>query len=171
MIQLSCAEHSTSYINVARLMARYANYLDKRDLSAWASLFSDEASYSVASSENVNAGWPLLLLDDDSKSKIDDRVRFVREFWEGHYNDYLSRHVMSTPLIIDTEGHRVRFEQNFSLYMTETDAASDKSGMSSLLGVGHYAGEVSAVEGHLKLTSLCAYLDTCVLTSALVYPV
>lgn len=171
MIEQCTAQLSAAYINVMQLMGLYAKYLDNKDLSGWAGLFTEHASYSVASSENVSAGLPLLLINDDSKSKIEDRVRYVCEFWDGHYNDYLPRHVISAPLLVDMQSDRIEFEQNFSLYMTETDAGSDKSGMTSLLCVGHYRGEVGVTGERLQLSSLNAYLDTCVLTSALVYPV
>ena len=60
--------------HAADLMARYAAALDEGELEAWAEMFVDGASYTVASAENVRERWPLLLINDDGPGRIRDRV-------------------------------------------------------------------------------------------------
>lgn len=158
-------------IRISTLMGNYARCLDNRNLSAWAKLFMPQAKYFVASVENVNAGFPLLLINDDTKSKIEDRVRYVEQFWEGSYNDYLPRHVLSMPLLLDVQDERLEFEQSFALYMTENDAGSEQMGASAVLCVGSYRGMAGFHSGQLKINELGAYLDTGSLERSLVYPV
>jgi 3-phenylpropionate/cinnamic acid dioxygenase small subunit len=157
--------------SIACLMARYAAALDRRELEAWAEFFAPESSYAVASSENVEQGWPLLLINDDTRSKIGDRVRYVREFWAGSFTDYLSRHVLSTPVVLDAGAEGIRFEQSFALYMTEPDLGSDGAGESKLLCVGRYLGEVTGATDKARFSRMKVVLDTFALTRSLVYPV
>jgi 3-phenylpropionate/cinnamic acid dioxygenase small subunit len=157
--------------DVTRLMATYAAALDRRELETWADFFAAEAKYSVASSENMEAGWPLLLISDGSKSRIQDRVRYVREFWNGSFNDYLTRHVLSTPVILEAGDSGAVFEQSFALYVTETDLSGERGGQSSLLCVGRYVGHAGMEGDELKLSKLEAILDTFTMTRSLVYPV
>ncbi|MDO8279993.1 MAG: aromatic-ring-hydroxylating dioxygenase subunit beta, partial [Burkholderiaceae bacterium] len=85
------------------LMTRYAIALDAGELETWADMFAQTASYTVASAENVREHWPLLLINDASRSRIDDRVRYVREFWAGSFNDYTTRHILSLPRVLAAE--------------------------------------------------------------------
>jgi len=155
---------------IARLMARYAGSLDRKELEAWAAFFTDDARYSVASSENAEAGFPLRLINDGSKSRIEDRVRYVRKFWEGNFNDYAPRHILSAPVLLDVEVSMARFEQPFALYATEPDVSSNAGGLSSLVCVGRYLGRVRNLGGELKLVELEAVLDTFAIARSLVYP-
>ena len=156
--------------DISQLMAQYASNLDRRELEAWAQLFTVDAYYSVSSSENFMAGLPLRLIDDGSKSKIDDRVRYVREFWAGSYNDYASRHILSAPLVGELDQNGARFEQSFALYATEPDVSSNAGGQSILLCVGRYVGHARVQGESLKLAGLEAILDTFALARSLVYP-
>jgi 3-phenylpropionate/cinnamic acid dioxygenase small subunit len=156
---------------VTNLMARYSASLDRRELETWAEFFAPTSSYAIASSENFDEGLPLLLINDDTRSRIGDRVRYVREFWAGSFTDYASRHVLSTPVLLETSGSGVKFEQSFALYMTEPDMGSDGAGQSKLLCVGRYLGETTGPAEKPQLASLQVVLDTIALTRSLVYPV
>ncbi len=155
----------------ANLMGLYAAALDRRDLNAWVEFFAEEASYAVASSENETAGWPLLFIDDGSRSKIEDRVRFIRDVWEGSFNDYLQRHVLSLPLLTKAQAGRMDIEQSFALYTTDLDLSGESAGRSTLLCVGRYQAEIVGGPHEPKLSKLKAILDTCTLTQSLVYPI
>jgi len=171
MNELALDNKIAAVYQVSELMAHYAKRLDACDLTGWAELFAPDARYFVASMENVKAGNSLLLMNDDTKSKIEDRVRFVEQFWEGSYNDYLSRHVLSLPLLLDVRDDCVDFEQSFALYMTENDVSSDQMGTSQVLCVGSYRGSVRVGAEQTMLIELGAYLDTSSLSRSLVYPV
>ncbi|MBN9425478.1 MAG: hypothetical protein J0H09_03125 [Burkholderiales bacterium] len=153
------------------LMVRYAATLDAGELETWAGMFSDTASYTVASAENVKEGWPLLLINDADRSRIGDRVRYVREFWAGNYNDYTTRHVLSLPRVLASDAAGIEFEQSFSLYLTETDLSGGQGGHSSLLCVGRYVCRTEGLDELCRISRLQAVLDTFTLTRSLVYPV
>lgn len=158
-------------LEIADLMARYAAALDRRDLAAWADFFADEASYTVASAENDSANLPLLHINDDSRSKIDDRIRFIKGIWEGSFNDYIQRHILSLPVVSRRPDGRATVELSFSVYATETDFSSAKGGRSALLCVGNYHIETVGRRGARKLSALKVVLDTSALAQSLVYPV
>lgn len=158
-------------LEVADLMARYAAALDRRDLAAWAGLFADEASYTVASAENEAANLPLLHINDDSRSKIDDRIRFIEGIWEGSFNDYIQRHILSLPVVSRRPDGRSAVELSFSVYATETDFGSARAGRSALLCVGNYHIETVGQKSARRLSALKVVLDTSALAQSLVYPV
>ena len=163
--------HDDALLDIAQFMSRYAEALDQRDLEAWRGFFGTEAGYTVASFENQASGLPLLFINDDSRSKIDDRVRLVRDFWQGSFNDYLQRHILSFPIILHTAGEILRLAQSFSVYATETDLGSENSGSSSLMCVGAYRATTLGRGTERRFSRLEVVLDTAALPRSLVYPI
>jgi len=170
---MSATRHAPSELSftAADLMARYAEALDARELEQWSAMFAETASYTVASAENAREGWPLLLINDAERARIDDRVRYVREFWAGNFNDYTTRHILSIPRVMLADENGVHFEQAFSLYATETDLSGQNGGQTSLLCVGRYSCRTEGWGEACRIRSLQAVLDTFALSRSLVYPV
>ncbi len=84
------AAHSVA---IDALHTAYLAALDKGDMTAWAATFAvDQASYFCISSENDRRGFPLSLMYDDCRGRIDDRVSFVTKVWAGTYEPYRTRH-------------------------------------------------------------------------------
>jgi len=164
-------DHSEKLGVATNFMSHYAAALDRRDLNAWVDFFAEEASYAVVSSENETAGWPVSLIDDGSRSKIEDRVRFIRDVWDGSYNDYLQRHILSTPLLTKAQSGSMDIEQSFAVYATDLDLSGESGGRSTLLCVGRYQAGITGSPNEPKLSKLKAILDTCTLTQSLVYPI
>ena len=158
-------------IELARFMSRYAAALDRGDLEGWASLFAAEASYRVGTLENESGGLPMQLIDDASKSKIEDRVLIVRKYWSGSFNEYVQRHILSLPVVIGAQEDAARMEQNFVVYVTDTNFGGSTGGRSSLLCVGRYLASFAGAGDRRRLREMHAVLDTSLITQSLVYPI
>lgn len=158
-------------VELSRFMSRYAAVLDRGDLEAWVSQFAPEASYRVGTIENQSSGLPMQLIDDASKSKIEDRVLIVRKYWSGGYNEYAQRHVLSLPVLNSADGDSVRMEQSFAVYVTDKNFGGSTGGRSSLLCVGRYLASFSGSGSGRRLSELHVMLDTSVMTQSLVYPI
>jgi 3-phenylpropionate/cinnamic acid dioxygenase small subunit len=111
------------------------------------------------------------LIDDASKSKIEDRILIVRKYWSGNFNEYVQRHILSLPVVAGVEGDAVRMEQNFAVYATDTNFGGSTGGRSSLLCVGRYLASFAGTGGGRRLITLHAILDTSLITQSLVYPI
>jgi anthranilate 1,2-dioxygenase small subunit len=126
-------------INAAHLGAidavqtAYRAALDKGDMAAWAAAFAtDEASYFCISAENDRRGFPLALMYDDCRGRIDDRVSFVTKVWAGTYEPYRTRHFIQ-PLGCEAAGtNRYRVTSGFMIMMTP------EGGATSILTSGEY---------------------------------
>jgi 3-phenylpropionate/cinnamic acid dioxygenase small subunit len=151
-----------SLLEVAQFMSLYAAALDRRDLEAWVAMFAPQASYQVESLENQSLGLPLKLIDDPTRSKLEDRVLYIRRYWSGCFNEYTQRHLLSLPVVSGNE-----MEQNFAVYVTDMNFGGSIGGRSSLLCVGRYLATFAGD----KLGRLQVILDTSVITQSLVYPV
>lgn len=130
MNQAANAAHSTA---INTLQAAYLSALDQGDMAGWAATFAqEEASYYCISAENDRRGFPLALMYDDCRGRIDDRVSFVTKVWAGTYEPYRTRHFIQ-PLGCEAAGtNRYRVTSGFMIMMTP------EGGATSILTSGEY---------------------------------
>src|SRR5437764_14991668 len=74
------------------LQMKYLAALDRHDLDAWLDCFAAEAGYACITRENHDAGLPVALMLDDTRTRLKDRVKFINEVWSGTFEDYATRH-------------------------------------------------------------------------------
>jgi len=158
----------TDALLAARLDAlhlRYARALDSGDMRAWADCFAREASYVCISRENVEQSLPVALMMDDTRARIEDRVKAVKEVWAGTFEEYLTRHFVQRMACAPAAGGRWSMESNFMI------AYTTPQGEARLLTAGAYLDEIVLEGDEARLSSRKAVLDTSVIPRYLVYPV
>ena len=144
---------------------RYVRALDSKNIVDWAACFATEAGYSCRSQENVSQGLPMALILDDTRARINDRVKFVAEVWAGTFEDYSTRHVVQTTLREQRTPELWVAESNFIVTYTTAD------GDSQLLATGVYEDEIVLESGRLVFKSRNAILDTTYPPRYVVYPI
>lgn len=72
------------------LQNRYIAALDGKNMQAWSDCFSTraDASYICRSAENEAMNYPIALMYDDCRARIEDRITFVDDIWRGTFQDY-----------------------------------------------------------------------------------
>jgi 3-phenylpropionate/cinnamic acid dioxygenase small subunit len=147
------------------LQMKYLGALDRRDFDAWLDCFAEEAAYVCISRENHEAGLPVAMMMDDTRARLRDRVRFIKEVWSGTYEDYATRHFVQR---IDSkllDKSYVSVTTNFMVSYTNRRGGSD------ILVTGVYDDTVDVKGGTPKFVSKRAILDTVTTPRYLVYPV
>jgi len=122
MSQAITAAHTSA---IDALHTAYVAALDQGDMAAWAATFAaDEASYFCISAENDRRGFPLALMYDDCRGRIDDRVSFVTKVWAGTYQPYRTRHFIQR-LSLDAAGsNQYHVTSGFMIMMTPEGGAT-----------------------------------------------
>lgn len=151
---------------VKTLIHAYARCLDQLRIADWEHFFDDEAYYEVNSRENIERGLPLAHVLDNSRDRIHDRIVYVNEIWEGHYNAYWPRHILGEPVEVGREGDLVHVETPLAVYITEAGSVSSR-----LLAVGQYQDVITLAGDEAKFRRKRVVLDTTVLPRYFVYPI
>lgn len=149
---------------IVRLVNEYVGVLDRKEVEGWAALFAREAGYYVIPRDNLERGLPLAIVYDDSRSRIEDRVDYIRKVWHGHYDDYQPRHMVSTIVVTPMGAEEFSVSANFAVYATELE------GTTALLAVGEYRDVVVIEDGVPRFKEKRVILDTSVLARYFVYP-
>jgi anthranilate 1,2-dioxygenase small subunit len=151
---------------LVELQNRYFAALDDKDMKGWAATFSkaDEATYICRSAENEANGWPIALMLDDRRARIDDRVTFVTMIWKGTFQDYRTRHFAQRLSCEQESDSTFRLRSNFSIEYT-FDPHESKT-----LATGVYDDTVVLEDGVARFLSKRAIYDTTVLPQYIVYP-
>lgn len=151
---------------VKALLSEYARCLDELRIADWEGFFAEEAHYEVSSRENVERGLPLAHVLDHTRARIHDRVTYIMQVWEGHYNAYWPRHILGEPVAIGGDGEDSHVETPFALYITEAGSVGSR-----LLAVGRYEDVVALEDGSARFRRKRVILDTTVLPRYFVYPI
>lgn len=147
------------------LQSRYIAALDGKDIAAWADCFSqrEESSYICRSAENEANGWPIALMLDDCRARIEDRIMFITKIWVGTFQDYRTRHFLQR-VSVERDGEAWRVRTHFSIEYTLDPNRTQT------LAAGVYEDVVEIVDGEARFLSKKALYDTTVLPQYIVYP-
>ncbi len=151
---------------VDNLQNRYMLALDNKDLQAWIATFADrdDASYTCISAENEANGWPIALMLDDCRARLQDRITFVTQIWKGTFQDYRTRHFTQRMSCEQESGNTFRVRSNFVI-----DYSFDPH-PTKVLAAGVYE-DLVVIEGEeARFLSKRAVYDTTVLPQYIVYP-
>ena len=151
--------------SIDALQMQYLAALDQRDFDAWLDCFADEAAYICITRENHDAGLPVAMMMDDTRARLRDRVKFIKEVWSGTYEDYATRHFVQRIGGEALDRGYIRIFTNFMVSYTNRRGGSD------ILVTGVYDDTVSVNGGTPKFASKRAILDTVTTPRYLVYPV
>lgn len=147
------------------LQMKYLAALDRRDLQSWLDCFAAEAGYVCITRENHDAGLPVAMMMDDTRARLNDRVKFITEVWSGTFEDYATRHFVQRLDCKETGKSRFDVLTNFMVSYT------NRRGGSEILVTGVYADVVEAAGKEARFLSKRAILDTVTTPRYLVYPV
>lgn len=154
---------------IEALNLRYLLALDGKDMAGWLACFAQDpaSAYHCISAENVEHGFELGFMYDDSYARLQDRVTYITEIWKGTFQDYRTRHFVQTVRIAPVAGAAQTYEvlSNFNILYTPDD-----TGQTDVLASGRYEDTVRLEAGEAKLLTRRAVIDAPVLPRYLVYP-
>jgi anthranilate 1,2-dioxygenase small subunit len=149
---------------VDALQNKYLAALDRHDMQAWLDCFAEQASYSCITRENVDADLPVAMMLDDTRERLQDRVKFVTEVWSGTFEDYATRHFVQRLECSQANG-QLDVLTNFMVSYTNRRGGSD------ILVTGVYEDAVVLGGSGPRFKAKRAVLDTVTTPRYLVYPV
>ncbi|KHK93608.1 aromatic-ring-hydroxylating dioxygenase subunit beta [Novosphingobium malaysiense] len=150
---------------VDALQNRYITALDGKDIAGWADCFSqrEDATYICRSAENEANGWPIALMFDDCRARIEDRITFITKIWVGTFQDYRTRHFVQR-VLCERDGDLWKVRSHFSIEYTFDPNRTQ------ILAAGVYEDVVEIVGEEARFVSKKALYDTTVLPQYIVYP-
>jgi anthranilate 1,2-dioxygenase small subunit len=95
-----------THLAVHDLLARYVHAIDDGRLEEWPEFFAENGRYRITTAENHERGWPLSIVEADSRAMLRDRVSALRH--ANIYEPQRYRHSVSSTLIDVEHGHSVR---------------------------------------------------------------
>jgi anthranilate 1,2-dioxygenase small subunit len=119
---------------VETLHARYAHILDDDRLEEWPELFTEKATYRIATAENEERGLPLPVLSCGSRAMMRDRIQSLRH--ANIYEPQRYRHMVSSVLIQEVDKTRVTSVANFVVIRVMQDGAT------SIFASGRYLDRI-----------------------------
>jgi 3-phenylpropionate/cinnamic acid dioxygenase small subunit len=152
---------------IDELQLRYIDALDEKDMGAWLALFSPDASasYTFTTAESVESNFPVAIMLDDCRGRLEDRVTFISKIWAGTFQDYRMRHSVQ----------RIRCEQDAGMWRVRsnfrvicTPIGRDQR-VETISGVYQDVIDVSGAQPLYR--SKKAIADLSVLPRYLVYPI
>ena len=152
---------------VDELQARYISALADKRMDEWLACFSTEpdSSYVLTTAESADANWPLALILDDCRGRLEDRVAFVTRVWRGTYQDYRTRHFLQRTSCKPSEGGGVDVRTNFTVMFTPED-----TGRTELFAAGVYVDRIVTTGEEFVFHSKRAVIDSSLMARYLVYP-
>ena len=104
---------------IQNLQVRYTAAIDNDQLEVWPEFFTEDARYRITTKADFDEGLPLGIIYATSRAMLRDRVTSLRE--ANIYEGQGYRHVISPPLINESNTEGVWSETNFMVARTRHD--------------------------------------------------
>ncbi len=156
------APHELQF-NVERLLARYAQCIDRDELEAWPDFFTEQCLYQVIAWENALRGLPVSAFLCDSRAMLTDRVVSLRH--ANIYEKHRYRHLISAVMIENVGETAVEARSHYAVYRTGTDGAT------KLFQTGEYADRIVLDGDAWRFQRKIVTFDTARIDSLLVTPI
>ncbi len=140
------------------LNARYGDALDRFDLQAWKSLFTNDAVYRAQARENFDRGLPLAAIYLDGQAMMTDRITGIEKTLV--FAPRFTRHVISVPMLVTENTSRTSF------LIVQTIGATPPE----ILATGCYHDTLVDTAEGLRLAARNAVYDNALIPNSLVYP-
>ncbi len=140
------------------LNARYGDALDRFDLQAWKSLFTNDAVYRAQARENFDRGLPLAAIYLDGQAMMADRITGIEKTLV--FAPRFTRHVISIPMFVTENTARTSF------LIVQTIGATPPE----MLVAGCYHDTLVETAEGLRLAARNAVYDNALIPNSLVYP-
>lgn len=146
-----------------RFYADYGRTLDAGDFGHWPNFFTEDAIYKVQSRENFDRGLPLAAIALESRAMLKDRVVGATDTI--YHDPYYQRHLIGTPIVLDSDGATMRCEASYLVVRTKRDS------MPEILSVGRYQDRVVMTADGLRLAERLCIFDNDLIPNSLIYPI
>lgn len=148
---------------LGELVARHGQLIDTGQLIEWMDLFAKDCSYRIVPRDNYDRGYPVTLLQCDSRAQLHDRVVSLRE--ANKYNVHTDRHVIGVPIITGRTEGVIKIEASFLVMQ------ADAEGVGSIFAFGRYVDEIVTEEGAMRFRSKLAVVDNFEIPRAISTPI
>ena len=88
---------TATQLAIENLLARYVHALDDDRLEEWPAFFTGQGRYRITTLENHRAGFPLCIVQADSRAMMRDRIAALRN--ANIYEAQSYRHTVSSTLV------------------------------------------------------------------------
>ncbi len=147
---------------VEALLCEYAHCIDDDRLEGWPDLFTESCLYRVVTRENFDNGFPLSLINCDTRGMLADRITALRT--ANIYEPHVYCHISGAARVWEaSDGFRAR--SNFIVVRTMT------TGETSIFACGRYLDHIVEEAGELKFRERVAVLDSRQIDTLLVIPI
>lgn len=146
-----------------RLYADYCDTLDDGDFERWASFFTEVCSYLVTTKENVERGWPIALLNCESRGMIVDRTIAIQKTL--YYLPRMQRRLVSGIRVTGVEGAGTLVRASFALFETLVGEHT------TVLATGRSLDVVAHEGGALKFAKRVIIVDASLVPNSLPFPI
>ena len=106
---------------IQNLLFSYARIADQQRFLEWLDLFTEDASYSAITYENLH-DQGLYLFKDDGKEAMKERVTFLMGFWQVGRGKTL--HMVSNIQVSDIQENGAKARSYFVIYRTGDDGVT-----------------------------------------------
>jgi anthranilate 1,2-dioxygenase small subunit len=141
----------------------YAFAIDRNDLKAWVSFFTEDALYRVISRESYSQGLTHATIYCDSGAMIRDRATLIEQV--AVYEPRTLRHFISGVRVQSSSAEKIEATASFLIIESLFDAEPQ------IFMVGEYVDEFVVTEAGLRLRSRSAVYDQYRVRTTLVFPV
>lgn len=156
--------NSTNLLStIIHLNAQYTSAIDNANWEAWMDLFVEDCSYKIQPRENFDRQMPLCTLALLSKGMLKDRVYGITNTL--YHDPYYQRHIISLPMIIESNIQTVICETNYAVFRTKFNQTSE------VMNVGRYVDKLVFVNDQLKIKSRNCVFDSEMISNSIIYPI
>lgn len=145
------------------LYADYCAALDDNEFERWPSFFAESCSYLVTSRENVEQGWPVALLNCETRGMIVDRAVAIQKTL--YYLPRQQRRLVSGLRVVGVEGAATRVRAAFAIFETLVGEHT------KVLATGRSLDVVAREGGALKFVERACVLDAALVPNSLPFPI
>ncbi|MCU1444331.1 MAG: hypothetical protein JWQ59_2481 [Cryobacterium sp.] len=158
---------SESLYRIDALQNAYIGALDAKDMDGWLATFSGDeaASYICTTAESVKADFPVAMMLDDCRGRIEDRVTFITKMWAGTYQDYQTRHLLQRIACTEVGENLFEVRSNFTISYVQSH-----TGTAELFLTGVYLDKIQLAENGDVFLSKKVITDSPVFPHYIVYP-
>jgi 3-phenylpropionate/cinnamic acid dioxygenase small subunit len=136
-----------------QLHAAYARAIDDGNFEAWPEFFFEDGLYKLTTADNHAQGMEAGVMYADSRNMLRDRISALRI--ANIYERHRYRHIVGLPMVVGTEGSRVRTEASFMVVRIMRDGQMD------LFATGRYLDLVQEdTDGQLRFRERLAVCDS-----------
>lgn len=145
------------------LYADYCAALDDGDFDRWPSFFAETSSYLVTTKENADRGWPIALLNCESRGMIVDRTVAIQKTL--YYLPRLQRRLVSGLRVTGVDGAGAQVRASFALFETLVGEHT------KVLASGRSLDVVAHEGGALKFVKRVVVVDASLVPNSLPFPI